>query len=986
MGPGTLQLALLSMILASHSTEGVYNIKDMEPISLDIDSTATIRYTYTPVHNSSPLLCVNLTSYAKTSTVSVSVGRIPLLLTTGSNMTAIPLETVASLIQLSESSTPSVIDFTVQATMPTTINFTAGLFRQLIYGKSITIAGNARASERVLALANDGLHDILLTFSDGDKTPANAPPTCFIDLHSQPFATKRESLANPTTLLIRSVGNTYQYVAATNDQEDHLTLPKRLFMESSFYYLTVNLHDELSSLTISYVERYQRFTPDLQIDYYNVPIHYTVDISDYRAGTQILIGSTCLDAERIPYSSIRICLRYNILSVACSLILQNTLRYAWMTVQEVTPPGYLSSIYVSDLSSFAGYQASTSAEIYNLKSAGSCKIFLTNVNFITGATETLSFVNKNNRNKATLLIIENPGWIDDELVVVITLRPFYEVSIPNFHPYVQFFLSTTLVYPNETHNSLAYVMNFPHLSGVNYAGSSVIPTYLEAITNKSAVLRIRPEDFSVQPDTGSIYIKLEHSVDLDLLILNAAKPAPLRPGLLYGTESNPLSALNLYYIDSGHTTGVSTLSGYIYFDVCNTSLFLSNQSNKKPIKLRLTDNMDHSGINFLDMLVPITEAMVYAPVYSSYATFVRILDTEYVSPSAISYKIGYLTRFAGIIIGDSRVRIHTGLMSDIIEVDSAKAPAQRYTAYTGEAGIHIAYAVYLVPCASVAEVRQAYPMVPISRCGLEGALEHTPSVQDMDTSNVVYRVSEWVVAPAADNTEIYTPEFIEQANNTWSMLRIPVDLPSYKHEPYYLVVVAAVDTAASNLTNQPIVDPIWGHTIDRTTIQFYETRYLSSSFSGEEFISFVGYHSKMSIALIVVFWSVATLILLLFITVLSLFLKYRYKYTLASKRAKAVQLVNRELSIEYGPSRLGSSDLKQKTRRGQAGNGQIDQAYSSMDNMSSHSLPLLQSYSPSQSGGRHVAIPDFSHPFSKDLSSQDSILDRQDRAKRNRRQ
>lgn len=91
-----------------------------------------------------------------------------------------------------------------------------------------------------------------------------------------------------------------------------------------------------------------------------------------------------------------------------------------------------------------------------------------------------------------------------------------------------------------------------------------------------------------------------------------------------------------------------------------------------------------------------------------------------------------------------------------------------------------------------------------------GALEHTPSVQDMDTSNVVYRVSEWVVAPAADNTEIYTPEFIEQANNTWSMLRIPVDLPSYKHEPYYLVVVAAVDTAASNLTNQPIVDPIWG--------------------------------------------------------------------------------------------------------------------------------------------------------------------------------
>ncbi|EFO64437.1 Hypothetical protein GLP15_897 [Giardia lamblia P15] len=984
MGPETLLFAFLSMVLASRNTEAIYNIKDMEPISLDIDSTATIKYTYTPIHNSSPLLCINLTSYVKTSTVNVSIGKIPLLSTTSSNMTAIPLETIASLIQLSESSAQSVIDFTIQATIPTSINFTAGLFRQLIYGHSMTISGGASASERVFALANDGLHDILLTFSNGDTTSADVFPACFVDLHSQPFTTKRESLINPTTLLIRSVGNAYQYTTTTSDQDSRLTPLKHLYMESSFYYLTVNLHDELSLLTVSYVERYQRFTPNLQIDYYNVPIHYTVDLSDYQVGTQILMGSTCLDAEHVLYSSTKICLRYNLLSTECSLMLRNTLRYAWMTVQEAAPPGYLSSIYVSDLSSLAKHKASPSAEVYDPRNTGICKIFITNVNFITSDTETLSFVNKNNRNKATLLIIENPSWIDDELVVVITLRPFYEVSIANFHPYVQFFLSTTLVYPNETHNSFAYIMNFHHFSGANYEGSSVISTYLEAITNKSAVLRIRPKDFSIQSDATSIYIALEHSVDLDLMILNEARPSPLRPGLLYGTENILPSTLNLYYIDSGHTMGVSTLSGYIYFDVCSTSLFLLNQSSKKPIRLRLTDNMDHSGNNFLDILIPVTGSMVYAPVYSSYATFVRILDTEYVSPSTIPYKIGYLTRMAGIIISDSRARIHKGLMSDIIEVDSAKAPAQRYTDYTGESGIYIAYAVYLVPCAFVAGTRQTYPMVPISRCGLEGALEQALNAQNIDAPNLVYRVSDWIVAPAADNTEVYTLEFIEQANNTWSMLHIPVDLPSYKHEPYYLVVVAAVDTAASKITKQPIVDPIWGHTIDRTTIQFYETRYLSSSFNGDEFISFVGYHSKMPITLVVVFWSVATLILLFLITVLSLFLKYRYKYTLANKRAKAVQLVNRELSVEYSPSRLGSSDLRQEIRRGQGGNGQIDQAYSSMDNMSSHSLPLLQSYSPSQPGGRHVTIADLSHPFSKDLSSQDSTLDRQHRARKNK--
>ena len=978
-------LFLFSLTLALRTTEVVYNIGDMEPISLRIDSTAIIRYTYTPIHNNSPLLCINLTSYTEASVVSVFLGEILLLSTTNNNMTAIPLEAVASLIQLSDSSTSPAIDFTVHTTAPTNINFTAGLFKQLIYGKSMVISGGTGISERVIALANDGLHDIFLTFSKTGTDSADTSSNYLIDLHSQPFATKKESLVNPTSLLIRSVGNTYQYVAAADTRGNQLTPPKHLFMESSFYYLTVNLYDP-SSVTVSYVERYQRFTPSLQIDYYNVPIHYTVDISDYKVGTQILMSSTCLDVEQAIYSPITICLRYNILSRECSLQLQSTLRYAWMTVQEVNAQGYLSSIYVSPSTSLTSLEASDSGRLYNSRNVGSCKIFLTNVNFVTSSTENLSFINKNNRNKETLLIIENPGWIEDELIVVITLRPFYEVSIENFHPYVQFFLSTKIVYPNETHNSLAYVMNFHHFSGDNYQGSSVITSYLEEITNKSAVLRIRLKDLSVQLETDSIYIKLEHSVDLDLLFLNDVKPSLLEPGILYGADDVPLSALNSYYIDSGHTTGVSTLSGYIYFDVCSTTLFLSNQSSKKPVRVRLTDNLDQSESNFLEILVPITRATTYVPVYSSYATFVKVTNTEYVS-STVPYKIGYVTEIPAVIVGDSRVRIHSGLMSDIIEVDSAKAPAQAYTTYSKEGGIYLAYAAYLVPSAFVNGSRQDYPTIPISKCGLEAALIDAHNAKDMNTPGLVRRVSNWVVAPAADNTEVYTPEFLTQADNTWSMLHISINIPSYKYEPYYLVVVAAVDTNASRIVNQPVLDPIWEHTIDKTSIRFYETRYLSSSFSSDDFISFVGYHSAMPLTLVVVFWSIAALFLLIFVVTLSLFLKYRYKYERASRRTgKAVQLVNRELSIEYSHSRLDSSDMKHEVRRTQTHIGQIDQAYSSMDNMSSHTLPLLPSYSPSQSAARQMTIADLSHPFSKDLSSQDSALDQSHRITKNRKQ
>lgn len=973
----------------------------MEPITLDISSTVTIRYTYTPIHNDSLLLCVNLTSYASEPSISVSIGRMPLLSTRSGNMTAIPLETIASLMKLSADSTSSAIDFTVTATASARVSFTAGLFRQLIYGKSIVIQGDASQSARVVALANDGLHDILLSFGYDKKSSRSTPSNYLIDLHSQPFATKRESLVNPTHLLIRSVGNTYQCVS-TDSSVSRLTPPKHLYMESSYYYLTVNLAETTSSLTISYRERYQRFTPSLQIDYYNVPIHYTLDISDYQSGSQILISSTCLDMERVIQSSLTICLRYDLLIDKCSLELYNNVRYTWMTVQNVNPPGYLSSIYVSRSLPSNNAEVPASTEIQHSRSVGTCKIFLSNVNFITARTEKLSFIKKNNQNKATLLIAESTEWVEDnEITIVITLRPFREVSIKNFHPYVQFFLSNSIVYPNETHNSLAYVMNFHHLSGNNYEGSSVIPTYLESITNKSAVLKINLTELSITPGTDSIYMKLEHSVDLDLMFLHGVKPYLLRPGLIYGGKRLPPSSTNTYYVDSGHTMGVSTLSGYLYFDVCIDSLFLpALDSNKKPLVLRLSDNMDVSSTTFLDITVPMTGSMVYVPVYSAYATFIHVLDADYFSPLTIPYKIGYLTKLPTVTISDARVRVHAGIVTNVVEIDIAKAPVQSYvtpTKDTNDKGIYIAYAVYLVQCAYENGKRQDYPAIPISKCGMETALAPEPNPEpepepepskgkDTDTSPPIHRISEWVVAPAADNTKIYTPEFIEQADNTWSMLHIAVDIPPYTYEPYYLVVVAAVDTHASNIVNLPKVDPIWGHTIDRTTIQFYETRYLSSTFNDDEFISFVGYHSPMTLILLVVFWSVAVLFLLVFIVVISLFIIYKNKYERANKRArKSVQLVHREHSIEYSPSRLDGSDTKKNFGQKKVYDLQLEHGHSSMDNMNSQSLPLMP-YSPSQSAvPRSITISDPHHPFSKDMSSQDSALDQQYRASRNKK-
>lgn len=993
----TLLLSFFSVLLALHNTETVYTVKDMEPITLNIDSQVTIRYIYTPIHNASPLLCINLTSYSTKVTIDISIGSVPLLSTKTSNTTAIPLETIASLMNLSDDKTSSAIDFEVSTTMPVRVNFTAGLFRQLIYGSSIVIQRDANPGARTVALANDGLHDILISFSSTTKHSVGDSGSYLVDLHSQPFTTKRESLVNPTYLLIRSVGNTYQCVTSTDGQKSKLTPPKHLFMESSFYYLTVNLAEATPSLTISYRERYQRFTPSLQIDYYNVPIHYTVDISDYQMGSQILMSSTCLDVDQATQSPITICLRYDILDADCSLNLQNSHRYAWMTVQDVHPPGYLSSIYVSKPSQFNSDEASTTSAVRDPRDVNGCKVFLTNVNFINEHTDKLSFIEENNRNKATLLIAESTDWIkDSELIIIITLRPFREVSIKNFHPYVQFFLSNKIVYPNETHNSLAYVMNFQHISGNNYEGSSVIPTYLESIANKSAVFKINLKDISTTPSSDSIYIKLEHSVDLDLLFLRDTKPNLLRPGLIYGSEKLQPSSLNSYYIDSGHTTGISTISGYLYYDVCTTSLFLSDngEEGKKPLVIRLSDNMDQLTSNFLDITVPMTKSLIYVPIYSAYATFVRIFDAEYVPPDVIPYKIGYLTKVPTVTISDARVRIRTGIVTNVVEIDSAKAPVQKLTADTKDrkdSGIYIAYAVYLVQCAYVNGERQNYPSIPISRCGMETALTSEPKSEQSngpatDTSPLVYRVSDWVVTPAADNIQVYTPEFIAQAENTWSMIHIDIDIPAYIYEPYYLVVVAAVDTYASNTVNQPQADPVWGHTIDKSTIQFYEARYLSSSFSDDEFISFVGYHSSVTMTLLIVFWSVAALILLVFIVTISLFLTYKNKYDRADKRAKKfVQLVHREHSIEYSPSRLDGSEAKQDFGQKKVYDIQMDHGYSSMDNMSSQSLPLIP-YSPSQSAMlRNMTILDQSHPFSKDMSSQDSALDHQYKAARNKK-